>query len=134
LQRKTKWKQKIPKLKFLFLNLKEKVGKVEGYWAISPKKTEEFPFPVRHDWVGKDLFLVKLKEKEKTAKVTHYRGFSDCRLDSFDKCTVGEFNGAKEYSEPLRPKNGCFVWSGCYHYVSVHNVIPSKKFYDFIMN
>ena len=51
-------------------------------------------------------------------------GYSWCRL-----CLDKKRNGSREY------KLDKISWpQGYLHYILEHNVIPSKEFYDFIMN
>jgi len=111
--------------------------KVEGYWAVSAQQLDSpFPFPARSPspWPGKDQFLLKLQEKQKTAKVTAYRGMSHCRLPESDGCQCGDSNGYQEY-EVTTAEGTTVKWpEGFEHYVAVHNVKPSKEFYTIIMN
>lgn len=102
---------------------------IEGYW-------DSTKMPQRNtiDKNIKDSFLQKLNEVEtqlKKSKSTYigYFGFSYCRLAKFDNCEQGDFNGSWEYVTDT------WTWpQGYKHYVEVHNVKPSDKFYKYIMN
>jgi hypothetical protein len=118
--------------------------KYEGYWANSEDEKSNFPFPVGSDtaWPGKDEFLTKLRKKQSSAEETSYRGMSHCRLvgkhncqsdSGFDDQPVKD-NGSSEFSI-TSPNGDLITWpEGYAHYVEVHNVKPSREFYNFIMN
>jgi hypothetical protein len=111
--------------------------KYEGFWrsAQVPKdKYDREPWPISHDqpWEGKEEFLKKLRAKQKTCSTNAYDGWSTCRLLGQDGCKKGE-NGSNDYVA----KSGTveITWpEGYEHYIQVHNVIPSKEFYNFIMH
>ncbi len=117
--------------------------KYEGYWASKEDKASPFPFPVGSDtpWPGKEEFLTKLRAKQEKAEVISYRGYSHCRLVGKNGCApepgynfVVKNNGASEYK--MVTANGDVIhWpEGYEHYIEVHNVKPSREFYNFIMN
>lgn len=119
-------------------------GKVEGYWAEDKEESTIFPFPVGSDnpWPGKAEFLTKLREKEGKAENTQFRGTSRCRLvkknncepDIDDDMMVIKNNGSSEFSMST-PAGDQIAWpEGYAHYIEVHNVKPSREFYNFIMN
>ena len=96
--------------------------RVEGYWW--SESTPEYPMPVANTepWEDQKLFLVRLARREKTAKITRFRGASECRI-------CGCRNGSAEFS------SGRWRWpSGLRHYVEDHNVEPSDEFVTFIIN
>lgn len=72
-------------------------------------------------WDEQSQFLARLAVREKTAKVTRFRGWSICRI-------CGDKNGSAEFS------SGRWRWpSGLRHYVEEHNVEPSDEFVTFII-
>ncbi|EPP7234061.1 hypothetical protein ACTOJ1_000977 [Shigella flexneri] len=98
---------------------------IEGYWRSKPKKDETgLPFPVVNEVnvpeYSKEEFLKALAKKESNASKVQFKGWSNCRL-------TGEPNGSAEYS-----KNGWSWPSGYMSYIE-KGVLPSRKFYQFIM-
>lgn len=102
---------------------------IEGYWD-----STKMPQINTIDKNIKDSFLQKLNEVEthlKKSKSSYigYFGFSYCRLAEFDNCQKGDHNGNQEYITDT------WTWpQGYKHYIEVHNVKPSDKFYKYIMN
>lgn len=116
----------------------------EGYW----RKTEDgkmssddlyyqseyvgLPFPkpmkVKSDELKlfiEDLKLVESKIYGLDGGSQSYMGYSKCRC-------CGIENGIEEFHIEY-DKNSVLVWPcGLIHYYQEHNIIPSKKFYDFI--
>ena len=94
---------------------------IEGYWYNDDNRN--FPMPVENtiDQSIKAVFVKKLRLVESKAKRDAYMGSSICRL-------CKKVNGSEEYVY-----TGWFWPSGYLHYVEVHNVGPSRKFYEFIM-
>jgi len=99
--------------------------RVEGYWRSKPKKDETgLPFPVINEVnvpeYSKEEFLKALAEKESTASKVQFKGWSNCRL-------TGEPNGSSEY------RQGGWSWPSGYISYIEKGVLPSRKFYQFIM-
>jgi len=101
----------------------EREEKRVGFWY--SKQEPDLPKPVakKQPFKDQDDFLEALKKVEgrKTVGKRHYRGWSTCRIC---KCK----NGSTEFY--------CdgWVWpEGYKHYISEHNVVPDKAFYQFIM-
>lgn len=99
---------------------------IEGYWRKSIKKDESgLPFPIickeLIEGYNKDIFLEKLVKKESRAYKKMFKGFSKCRL-------TGEMRGSAEY------EFGDWCWPEGYKEYIKLGVIPSRKFYCFIMN
>jgi len=99
---------------------------VEGYWFSSYIPSAEYPHPIASNISVCPKFLDKLKIVSENANKLYYNGYSNCRL-------CGCNNGTIEFS---LTKNGIkFRYPiGLMHYYVIHNVQPSKEFYDFIMN
>jgi hypothetical protein len=123
--------------------------KAEGYWRDQELNDQsfqkDFPWPKIHEtpWTGKQEFLDKLAKMEKLANENiydyetdrykkpnslyckGYRGHSISRIDQSGL-------GSHEFVDPK--KN--IVWTDALrrHYVGKYNVIPSKEFYDYVMN
>lgn len=106
---------------------------IEGYWkdpyirSDTPENSElPWPTPSIEVIEQKDEIIRLILLKQKSAEVTSYRGISICRL-------CQKMNGSQEYS--YVHNNVEYVWpQGFIHYIEVHNVMPTKKFLDFLMN
>jgi len=109
---------------------------IEGYWAsVSPlydqtKSRVKYNLPIETDFPVDPIFLKKLSYIIHNAKIrgksiTHYYGFSDCRIcnkaNGCDEFTVS--NGEISFRFP----------SGLMHYYEDHHVQPSDEFFDFVM-
>jgi hypothetical protein len=131
-------------------------NKVEGYWASyfdSPAAHPElvegyqshFPWPKANEkqWSGQELFLTRLAAIEQVlarmsgyrpdvdvSGVIYYRGLSFSRLEN------GKHVGNKEYVHVDKETEQQIRWPEAlrWHYICGHNVMPSKEFYDFVMN
>jgi hypothetical protein len=100
---------------------------IEGYWFEKPfsnySKISEFPMPVANvlnDNEAKVIYDLII-DKEKTAKITAYRGFSCSRI-------TGENLGNKEFETEE------WIWPGDFakHYVLEHKVKPTDEFLRYI--
>jgi hypothetical protein len=94
----------------------------EGFWWTGDGSLLPKPTPSDKPWEGKKKFLDALYKAEKKAKVTHYKGFSDCRI-------CNRSNGRSEFTYQD------WTWPvGLRHYIAHHNVRPSLAFQEFILN
>jgi hypothetical protein len=138
------------------------IYRAEGYWRDKKSgddefdeygdenKNRNFPWPETHEnpWPGKEIFTKKLEAIESlaatnsrkynydTKEMTYsrpnvpvsahvYKGYSSSRI-------TGASAGSSEYVD--REKNICWPEAFLYHYVEQHNVVPTKEFYDYVMN
>lgn len=106
-------------------------GKVEGYWADNENEKSNFPFPKSHasTFPGQNNFVEALKKIQNDSSVEkdQFKGYSSCRFG--DK----PHNGSAEFH--VGKGNDKISWpEGYLHYVTKHNVIPSREFYKFVMN
>ena len=117
----------------------------EGYWAKdqNPAKDEykgKYPWPVPSSFPEKQVFLENLAEIERhlyslqdqsrgnfeEKYVISYRGLSECRL-------CNKLNGSKEFV--LKNSGQNINWpEGYQHYVKDHDIKPSDKFLQIVMN
>jgi len=92
----------------------------EGFWKSSYEPDLPSPVPNDMPWEGQELFVQRLIQVERLAKMTAYKGMSRCRV-----CECS--NGSREYSY-----NG-WVWpAGLMHYIIEHNIQPSDEFIEAI--
>ena len=117
----------------------------EGYWASDQDPSKdiykgEYPWPQSSSFPEKEEFMIKLTKVEEYLKlkeetkikdeedyVISYRGLSRCRI-------CNEKNGYKEYVFKFS-KNGKVNWpEGFRHYVEAHEIRPSDKFVEIIMD
>ncbi len=101
--------------------------RVEGYWK--NETFPELPLPKAHKnaWPGKKVFLTKLLAVQDHSGIEKigYRGLSTSRIDN-------KSVGSHEYFDPKNMITWPSAVSG--HYIGKYNVIPSKEFYEYIMN
>lgn len=92
---------------------------LEGFWYSDSQP--ELPKVVPGEpWERQTEFITKLISVQKTAKSLQYRGCSLCRI-------CNKVNGSITYQ--------CNDWQwpqGYIHYITEHNVKPSKEFRDMI--
>jgi len=100
--------------------------KIEGYWKmLNPyfKEETDYPMPVAGvltEQESKDIYD-KIVEKEKTATVQKYRGWTTSRI-------TGESLGNAEYHTDE------WIWPGDFakHYVLENGVRPTNEFLKYI--
>jgi len=115
----------------------------EGYWDIRSYNSQSsyspdsryLPIPSNKVWSEKQVWMNKAKAVEEYIKVMSkedptgsikyqcYRGMSRCRL-------CDQFVGNCEYQH----KGMCWPSNYIEHYIGYHNVMPTKRFYEFIEN
>lgn len=95
-----------------------------GFWRATEDSDENLPWPVHSDkpFDNKDVFLQKLSEIEELTHKIYYRGMSLCRC-----CRNVNGSFTHEYQGWAWPQ-------GYIHYIKVHNVVPPKDFYDFVLS
>ena len=98
--------------------------RVEGYWDTGDGV---YPMPIEHSspWEGKAEFLKKLARLEKKTERIYYRGLSWCRICHDSAVGDSEFKDSTHgivWTDALGP-----------HYIKLHNVIPSKEFFNYVM-
>jgi hypothetical protein len=93
-----------------------------GFWHEKGDRDNKWPLrPILDPKRKNKLLLKKLDALEKRAHVTHYKGYSKCRI-------CGEHNGSAEYSKTVDGIE--YIWpSGLRHYVKDHKMIPSGGMY-----
>lgn len=94
---------------------------IEGYWY--SEHHSEYPMPIANSLTqeqAEEIYGLIL-EKEKTARVALYRGFSVSRI-------TGERLGCREYQTDE------WLWPGDFakHYILEHKVKPTEKFLQYI--
>ncbi len=115
----------------------------EGYWASDqdPIKDEykgKYSWPKASSFPEKEIFLKKLiiieehlLKLEKNTKnedyVQSYRGLSHCRI-------CDKRNGYKEYVLTISETQKVNWPEGFRHYVEAHDIRPSDKFFEYIMD
>ena len=96
--------------------------KVEGYWK--SKQNPKLPMPIPNQLSEQDAIKIHrlIKNKEKSANKTQYRGFSFSRIEP------SIIVGSAEFSKDE------WNWPDGYadHYVLKHKVKPSAEFLDYI--
>lgn len=93
---------------------------LEGFWYSRDEPYLPMPVSNNKSWDGQSAFVLKLKQIEDIAQVKIYRGFSRCRI-------CNKLNGCKQYFF-----NGWEWPQGLMHYITEHNVEPSKEFKEII--
>jgi hypothetical protein len=122
-----------------------KNGVCEGYWGSvnmdkttqpfnlfggeSPQTPHNLPQPVssKKEWKDKKAFvnLVHKIEDDKSTRKIYYKGLA------FSRVEPGAFVMSNEYVD----EKNKICWPGGYaeHYILKHNVMPTKKFYEYII-
>ena len=67
-------------------------------------------------------------------ELTHFKGLSPCRLCDSDDDGLPVWNGSREYSAQLDAQTRIYWPQGLAHYHTVHHVMPSQLFHNFIMS
>lgn len=108
-------------------NKRIEATKPEGYWWSKCKENSSYPMPIANELTEEEAQEIcnLIQEKENTAEVVCYFGFSFCRLQDG---TCPEMLGTREY---LTEK---YRWPEDFakHYVLKHRVRPSDEFLEFI--
>lgn len=104
---------------------------IEGYWFPSSPSDKDYdigyPVPIKTNIPIDEIFLNKLcLMSNKHAMKLHYNGYSKCRICGCNNGNV-EFVLEKDGIKFRYPE-------GLMHYYEIHNVQPSKEFFDFIIN
>lgn len=90
----------------------------EGYWDDNYKPIQEVGI-----WLEKDSWITKALYVESIVEVRSFRGLAFSKLD-------GTVVGNKEYYD--EKYNICWPEGYVTHYIGEHNVMPTKRFYDYI--
>lgn len=125
------------------------VEDIEGYWATHPDPALDdykgkYPFPKKNPkpWPTQEEFLKKLESIETLAQsifwaeYTPQIGYNTYRGASPSRFEKGVYVGCRKF-RAINPHTGQTVsWPEGFgsYYVAKFNVMPSKEFYDFIMN
>jgi len=100
---------------------------IEGYWKSSLPFDKDYPIPNKTNISVNKMFLNKLSELTAIdAMGLHYNGHSKCRICECKNGNI-EFILEKDGIKFRYPQ-------GLIHYYEIHNVQPSKEFFDFIIN
>lgn len=114
---------------------RERIIDAEGYWAESKDPHEDeyrgkYPWPISHKqpWKGESEFLnrlIQIQNDNKHVKTLGFRGLAPSRLEH-------RLLGAKEF----RHIPSGIRWTDVFgdYYVKKFHVIPSRQFYEFVMN
>eukprot|EP00667_Euglena_gracilis_P020836 EG_transcript_22655 len=114
----------------------------EGYWAADEADLSGLPKPHRHPIPFPDThrFVQKLQLIEEHARspqqdryaYTTFRGLSHCRMH--DQGEMAGCDGLVANAEVRDRETGvCWPAHGPEHYLTVHNVYPSRQFYEYVM-
>lgn len=108
---------------------------IEGYWASSEDPAKDiyggkYPFPKKHaqPFAGQENFVLALKKVQVSNQVESegQKGYSACRFAD------AKTNGSREFI--LRLSGREIHWpEGFLHYITQHNVVPSRAFYQLVM-
>jgi hypothetical protein len=100
----------------------ENMDKMEGFWY--SKMEPYFPMPKENpiSFPRKEEILKAYDKVIQRALVKYYRGSSTCRC-----CKA--WNGSKEFEF-----KGWKWPEGYRHYIDIHNVIPTKRFMENVLN
>ena len=96
--------------------------RLEGFWKSNGSDSLPFPRARTTSWEGKVRFLDLLQVMESVAQEKACKGYSYCRV-----CGDNQNGTSTYFLEGWR-------WpSGYSHYISKHNIRPSKAFEKFIL-
>ncbi|CAH6419169.1 Hypothetical protein HVR_LOCUS365 [uncultured virus] len=111
-----------------FMPLKPSHLKCEGYWNSIGSKNAYLPIISTKIWIDKELFVRCVYAINRylidNGKYFRYRGLSPSRIIS------NEYVGAGEYEDT--EYNMCWPENYIGHYIRDHNVMPTRRFYEYV--
>ena len=106
----------------------------EGYWNLN-YKPQDF---VSKGWKDKSKFLKSLKviEEKLKSKPPGFKSFKGYSYSRFAKGNIGDKDrvGSGEFNDMYNNKRICWPEGYGEHYIGLHDVMPTKRFYNYVIS